>query len=252
MKNRKTEKGKFQFQIQFTMEHKYFLSILILRFVHPFEAHPLLLSQTVGMHNFDWMKLIEYPHGQKCLQIVLDGRKDVLKVFMTEMTTPVYVRSEATMKFRNISNDNIGQCETFVIFAKNFEMVNQIFRPNRAKQFFPFTTIYFHLDDRHSVETNANDLSSVRKFLIENAIFGFTFEWNFQSDNKSNVVVRDLLTNSVKRKRRSHFPYELSHPIVDTNLAKDNFRISLFNCPPYTIYPQLESGDEMLVVEFFC
>ncbi len=253
----KTHNGnKFLVSHHFTMKHKYLLAILAILFVHrlvfQLEAYPLLLQKKVVAEKFDWTRFIEYRYEQECLQIVIDTEQQP-ELSLTATNTPVYVRSHSSLKSRDISTEAEGQCETFLIFAESIEMVNKIFQFNRTfvKRFFPFTNIYLYLENRHSYTTNAEALFSIRQFLINNAVFGYMFEYNYNENESKVVVIRDLLRNDVKRERVTHIPKELSHPMVDTKIVKDDFRISLFNCTPYTIYPQLENRDDALVVSLF-
>lgn len=229
------------------MKHKYLLTVLFVQLHHLFEVYPLqlLLHEKVLAKKFDLTKFIE----QKCLQIVLDAKQQFDLSLQIAPDTAVHVRSHMSLKFRDISTEQKGLCENFLIFAKSIEMVNQILRFNQSfvKQFFPFTNLYFHLENRQNYTTNVEAIFSVRQFLINNALFGYVFEYN---DN-GNVVVKDLLWNYTKLKRATHIPNELKHPMVDTNLVKNDFHISLFNCTPYTIYPQLENEDDKLVASIF-
>lgn len=230
------------------MTYKYLLTILFIHF-HLFEVHPLLLQKEITSKQLDLTKFIEFPYQQECLQIVLDPKQQQHQPFLASCDhISVYVRSQISLKFRDIRMEQKGQCETFLIFTESIEMVNEMFNSNQniAKQFFPFTNIYFDLVNRHNYTTNPKSMSTVRKFLIANALFGYVFEYN-EDDNKTEMVIRDLLTNDVKKAIGSYIPNELLHPTVDTNLVIDNFRISLFNCTPYTIYPQHEIEDEAFV-----
>lgn len=234
------------------MKHKYSLTIALVQLCL-FEVYPLLLQQSVSAKKFHLTKFIEYPNGhQECLQIVLEAKQQP-RLSLIASDTSVHIRSHKSLQFRDISAEQEGQCETFLIFAKSIEMVLEIFQFNQssfAKQFFPFTNIYLHLENRQNYTANVEAMLSVRQFLIDNALFGYVFEYN-DNDNESNVVVRDLLRNDVKRRRSSHFPNELSHPMVDTNSVKRDFRISLFNCTPYTIYPQQDNEDDTLVASIY-
>lgn len=82
----------------------------------------------------------------------------------------------------------------------------------------------------------------LRKFLIRNALFGYQLEVTKEKVG-FDVVIRDLLTNDLKRSISSHTPSDLLHPFVDTRLAKDIFRISLFNCEPFTVYQENVTDD---------
>lgn len=232
----------------FTMAYKYFLTILFSQF-HLFETFTLLSEKKILSTQLDLTKFIEYPYKQECLQIVLDPKQQQQRLFLgTSDNISVHIRSKKSLKVRDISTEHEGQCETFLIFTETIDMVNEIFQFNQsiAKQFFPFTKIYFHLNRRST--TNLQSMSTVRKFLIQNALFGYVFE--YEEDNESRMVIRDLLTNDVKKSIRSYIPHKLLHPTVNTNLVKDNFRISLFNCTPYTIYSQYGNDDETLVNPF--
>lgn len=232
------------------MKYKYLLTVLFVQLHHLFEVYPLqlLLHKKVLAKKFDLTKYIE----QECLQIVLDEKQQSDLSLQIAPDTTVHIRSHMSLKFRDISTEQEGHCENFLIFAKSIEMVNQILRFNQSfvKQFFPFTNIYFHLENRQNYTINVAAIFSVRQFLINNALFGYVFEYN-DNDNESNVVLKDLLWNDAKLKRASHIPYELKHPMVDTNLVKNDFHISLFNCTPYTIYPQQENEDDKLVTSTF-
>lgn len=221
------------------MENKLLRIMFLLAHFHLFKAYPLLLQSIVSAERFDWTQLIEYPYEQECLQIVFDGKQRPQLPPMAS-NTPTYMRSHISLKSRDISDEREGQCETFLVFAESIEMVNHIFQFSLVRQFFPFTNIYLQLENR--LNYTAEVTFSIRQFLMNNSVFGYLFEHN---DNESNVmVIRDLLRNDMKRKRTSRIRNELSHPMVDTNLVKDDFRISLFNCTPYTIYPQQETEDD--------
>lgn len=221
----------------FTMANKYFLSFLFIQ-LHLFEIIGIMQMESTRK-ELDLTKLIEFPYEQKCLQIVLKANLQPRLSLVGLDNVSVHIRSHISLKFRNISTEEEGQCQTFLIFAESIEIVKQIFIPDQSngKQFFPFTKIYFHFDNRLNYTTNPETMSLAREFLIENALFGYVFD-----DEESVLIIRDLLTNDVKTSIASYTPQDLLHPTVDTNFVKDNFRVSLFNCVPYTIYP--EHADE--------
>lgn len=226
------------------MTSRYLLLTVFIQ-LHLFQVKTLILPKNFLSRQFDLTKFIEFPCKQECLQVALNAKQQPqLSLVASANNVPIYIWSHTFLQHRDISTEREGQCETFLIFAESIEIVKSIFIPDQSsrKQFFPFSKIYFHLDNRHNYSTDLESMSLAREFLIENALFGYVFEYD-DKDIELRVIIRDLLTNEVKTTTASYTPNYLVHPMVDTNLVKDNFRISLFNCTPYTIYTQDTQDD---------
>lgn len=151
------------------------------------------------------------------------------------------VTSFKYLKHRDIGTKTGEKCQTFLIFAEglgDLKEVIEFHRSHNKKQFFPYTRIYFYVSEHHP--TVDDYMTKLKIFLTENALFGYIFEYT-KEDIGSEVVIKDLLTNDVKQSVSLYTPSDLFHPMVDTHLAKDNFRISLFNCRPLTFYPERAS-----------
>lgn len=189
----------------------------------------------------DLTKFIEFPYNLKCLQIVLNKNHQLPCVpKLHELhSTSLQIRSFKYLKHRDI-NTEIGQkCQTFLIFAESWKDLKEIFVFNQShneQQFFPYTKIYLYVYERSN---NDHIMSELKTFLAANTLFGYVFE-----HTKADVVIRDVLTNDIKQSVSSYNPSDLFHPMVDTRLAKDDFRISVFNCKPLTTYPD-RANDSM-------
>lgn len=197
--------------------------------------------------DVDLIKFIDFPHNHKCLQVVVNGNSEVncmLKLIGQNFIL-VKIRSFMALKYRDISAETQENCQMFFIIAESIIDATEIFEldPESDKhQFLPFSKIYFHiLNERFngSKTTNIDSMAVMREFFTRNALFGYMFEvTKSKIESKHQVSIRDLLTNELKRPTSSYTPSDLLHPMVDTRLAKDNFRISLFNCKPFAIYTE--------------
>lgn len=227
------------------MANKCFLSILLIQ-LHLLEINSYLVPMPLLSKNLDLIEHIEYTDGHQCLQIALNTMHQIRHVLVVPSNLPVRIWSHAALKLRDISTDQEAQCETFLIFVEDDENVERILRSERSsvKQFFPYTKIYIHFEIQSNNTARSISESVIRKFLIENALFGYVLQCD-DKHNESTIVVNDLLANDAsKNMPLSYVPKQLLHPAVDINLHRDNFRISLFDCAPYTIYPELEMTDD--------
>lgn len=202
----------------------------------------LLQNQNLCDDVIDLTKLIEFPYKNKCLQVVLnDSLVPCLPKIIGSNYVSLQIRSFMMLKDRDISAEAQENCQTFLIIVESINDIKQTFRSDRngKKRFFPFTKIYFSITGNNyhdSDMTNADSMAVVKTFLTSNALFGYIFEFTKDKMGFYQIVIKDLLTNDLKQPISSYMPSDLLHPIVDTRLAKDNFRISLFNCIPFTFY----------------
>lgn len=231
------------------MMNIYLLSILSIQlyiYGHIIEPNDIVQQQRV-CSELDLAKYIEFPYDQKCVQIGLNlkHQSGCLSKLLASDNIPVRIRSHTSIRSRDISTEQQDQCQTFIIFAETIDIVKQIFKTDQSngKQFFPFTKIYFYFLENHpSYTTDVGSMILANKFLMENALFGYVL--HIASDGSGlRVLVKDLLTNEMKKSVASNTPKDLLHPIVDTNLMKEKFRISLFNCKPFTIYPENQDDE---------
>lgn len=218
------------------------LSVTFLCFCGKSEGNIQIFKEENCENLIDLAKLIEFPFDPKCLQIVLNKKHQVTcmsKIIGSDYVS-LHIRSFVYVKHRDISSEVQENCETFLLFAKNINDAKQIFRTDEEdkKQFYPFTKIYFFFSDTlyDSDMTNMASKTLVKNFLIKNALFGYTFENAKEIGSK--VVIRNLLIDDIRPPTLSYLPSDLFHPIVDTRFAKENFRISLFNCKPFTFYQE--------------
>lgn len=205
----------------------------------------LLLGNSMTLHllnkvifqNVDLLQFIEFPYDHKCLQVVLNGNNEVNRVIFGQNFILVKIMPSMTFKHRNISAEAQDYCQTFLIFAESMSEAKEIFQlaPDSKKQFFPFSKIYFYfMSENFNDSKTTKSMVEVKNFLTRNALFGYIFE----KIGFRRVLIRDLLTNDLKKPKSSYTPSDLFHPMVDTSLAKDNFRISLSDCKPFTIYSE--------------
>ncbi|KAJ6642098.1 hypothetical protein Bhyg_07044 [Pseudolycoriella hygida] len=225
-------------------------TIRILFFVHwlrLFEANPHFEQSIFFKRTVDLSKGIEYPFAQECLQVVSDSNNEVGQMMVAFRLASFYVRSERSLELRDIMTERKGQCETFLIFVERMNKVNKMLTSiqTSAKQFFPFTKIYFHFEHQHNSTTDREIMFLLRKFLLNNALFGYVLEYK-DNGNELQILTTDLLTNDIRSPVASSLPKELLHPLLDTHSIKKRFRISLFNCPPYTIYLEDDDGTVMM------
>ncbi|KAG4065154.1 hypothetical protein HA402_007551 [Bradysia odoriphaga] len=190
--------------------------------------------------KIDLIQFIEFPSEHKsCLQVAFEKDHEVSCVLKSLGLNSVFfkITSIQTLRNRNISSETGEKCETFLIFADSLADVKETFEHDHteAKQFFPFSKLYLYIFDQFNGSSTGDIATATRLklFLIENALFGYIFEYSNQK-----VLIRDLLTNDLKKSIVSYTPSDLFQPTVDTRLPKDDFRISLFNCAPYSFYSE--------------
>lgn len=198
--------------------------------------------------EIDLIKFVEFSHHRECLQITpsANTQPSCISEFHTLYSLSLQIRSYEYLEHRNIiSYEYEGKCETFLIFIERMEDITEMIELDQRSsryQFFPFSKLNFYVVNEHfndSATNNMDVVAVVKNWLNRNALFGYLTQ-----HRKGKMVIRDLLTNDVKRSISSYLPSDLLHPIVDTRLAKDNFRISLFNCKPFTIYPENASDSK--------
>lgn len=208
-------------------------------------ANILILQKQFICGEVDLTELIDYPFDYKCLQVALNGNHQppCISKLLQPRSIPLQIISLLSLRHRNIRSVTQSTCQTFLIFARNINVVKEIFNSDQRnkKQFFPFTKIYIYFFESDYETGNLDFITLTKNFLTVNALFGYLFELK-NDTTKPKVVIRDLLTNDTKRPISSYTPSDLLHPLVDLRLMKDNFTISLFNCKPFTSYP--ESADD--------
>lgn len=199
----------------------------------------MTLQDEIHCENFNLIDSIAFPRNQiKCLQVVLNkDNNDVatcmLKIFGLNFIL-LKMSSFLTLKNRDISSETQENCQTFLIFARTITDVKEIFRPDQGekKQFFPFSKIYLYIFEKlYDREIDIDTTTQLRHILFKNALFGFILKVK-----KDMIFVEDILTIDSKQSISSYTPSDLLHPIVDISLVKENFRISLYNCRPFTFY----------------
>lgn len=206
----------------------------------------LSIAEMEVLCNVDLMKSIEFSYEPKCLQIAINEniKLSCISNLHAANTVSVQIRSFMDLKHRDINSERLEKCETFLIFINSLDDLKEIFELDwNQQQFFPFTKIYFYNYEHHRWYDDAayadDYMTKLKNHLITNALFGYLSE-----HTNDKIVVRDLLTNEVKRSISSYKPSDLLHPIVNTHLANDNFTVSLFDCKPFTFYPQNASDNE--------
>lgn len=221
------------------------IRIVLLTFTHSNQ----ILQKYHNCNASDIIDHITFADNHKCLQIILNFDSQLNCAFLQSFNSiPFQVRSFASLQSRNIIFEQYVQCETFLIFTENWEtaqqllvnyMQNETTTKPRPKQFFPFSYIYFHLSESNKYP----DGDLIRKYLHENAIFGFFFEY-VENNSTSEYRVHNLLGYDVDGIIDSIIPKDLLHPMVNTRMPKvENFRISLFEYPPYNFYSKFENND---------
>lgn len=198
--------------------------------------------------NVDLMNAIEFSYEPKCLQVAINDniKLSCISNLHASNIVSIQIRSFIDLKHRDINSERLEKCETFLIFVDSLDELKEIFEldwGHSQLQFFPFTKIYFYnyecgqwYDDAAYVD---DYMTKLKSHLISNALFGYVSE-----HTNDKIVVRDLLTNEVKRSISSYKPSDLLHPIVNTHSTNDNFTISLFDCKPFTFYPKDASYKE--------
>lgn len=199
--------------------------------------------------DVDLTKLIEFPYDRKCLQVALNGLHHVpcILQLLGAQPIPLQIRSLTSLIHRDISSENQETCQTFLIFADSINVVTEIFNfdQRNKKQFFPFTKIYFYISENRDETNNLDSMTQtlLKNVLMTNALFGYIFELTEERIGPK-VLIKDILTNDIRRSIPTYTPSDLLHPIVDLSLLKESFTISLFNCDPFTFYSE-EADDNM-------
>lgn len=231
----------------FSMSKAKFLSVLwILLSLH---KNVMTLQTEALCDEIDITKFIEFQYDHKCLQVIVQDNSQstcAIKLFGLNGIS-LKIRSFATVKNRDISSEVQDYCQTFLIFADGINDAVNIIQSDQVdrKRFFPFTKIYFHFSDTLHDTDMSSKKTLLKILLTRNALFGYIFEFTNERIG-SPIVIRDILTDDLKRSTVSYTPSDLFHPIVDTRLEKDDFRISLFNCKPFIFYPE-DASDETYI-----
>lgn len=224
------------------MRKEIFLSAFLILYL--LQEDRAFLQKQVPLGDLNLAKFIELTQGNGCLQVAFNENNQVNGMFKLHEVNSILLKiiSYGTLKRRDIRFEVLHDCENYLIFANTSDDLKNVFDLDRdnGKQFFPFTKIYLYISENLKGATNFDSQSQLQNFLFRNALFGYIFELK---KNRNGLQIRDLLTNDLKRSISSYTPSDLFHPMVDTRIVKDDFRISLFNCKPFTFYPEDASDD---------
>lgn len=100
----------------------------------------------------DIIQKMEFENNEKCIQIILNFDNQLNCANLQSVNDKLYqIRSFASIKSRNVTNETYFQCEKFLIFSENYSIAIQILKnKTSALQFLPYSRIYFYLSENYN------------------------------------------------------------------------------------------------------
>lgn len=212
-----------------------------------FNNHPNALD----LHcHLNMEKFMNFLYGNQCVQIISDINQrfsvNCLADIMKKSTNvTIYTRSFDWILERNIYNEKIVSnksiqnittrfCENYLIFLENLPAITSIVTTmdpkNTTKNFFPFSKLYFLIENLNS---SSYEIKKISNIFHNRSLFGYVFE--FDELTKTVNGIMDLLT--LNYTITADYPKtNLIHPFVDRKNTEKVFRISFHECFPYVIY----------------
>lgn len=233
------------------MKFKLIIAFILFEIVtHRTRCSEVLVNDAPAPHcHLNLEKLMNFLYGNQCVQIISDI-KDRLSVncvadmMKRSKNVTIFIRSIGWIKNRNIYNEEIISnsvqnvttrfCENYLIFLKNIHSVTSIVTTidpkNTTKNFFPFSKIYFLIEN---LNESSHEIEKISNLFHKRSLFGYIVEFDELTSTLNGI--RDLLT--LNYTVTADYPKtNLIHPFVDRKNTKKVFRISFHECFPYVIY----------------